>query len=64
MTYVLFGDAGKVWFRPDPTNLQNLKKGYGVGLHFTLPYAIILRSEYAWNELREGEFIFDLKAAF
>ena len=64
MAFALFGDAGKVWFRPDPTNLQNLTKGYGVGLHFTLPYAIILRSEYAWNELREGELIFDLQAAF
>ncbi|MFQ5797554.1 MAG: BamA/TamA family outer membrane protein [Bacteroidota bacterium] len=64
MNLAVFTDAGKVWFRPQDLNLTNLIKGYGMGLHFSLPYGIIVRSEYAWNEQQEGEFIVDLKAAF
>jgi len=62
--FALFADAGKVWFRPQTINLTNLTKGYGAGLHFLLPYGIVLRSEYAWDERRVGEYVFDLKAAF
>lgn len=60
----MFADAGKVWFRPENLNLDRLVKGYGAGLHFSLPYGIIVRSEYAWNEEQVGQFIVDLKAAF
>ncbi len=56
----LFGDAGMVWFRPEPFALNRLIKGYGVGLHFLLPYSFILRTEYALNEVRRGQWIFDL----
>jgi len=56
----LFGDAGTVWFRPAPFALNRLLKGYGAGLHFLLPYSFILRTEYALNEARRGEFIFDV----
>lgn len=64
MNLAVFTDAGKVWFRPQNLNLTNLINGYGAGLHFSLPYGIIVRTEYAWNEQQEGEFIVDLKAAF
>jgi outer membrane protein assembly factor BamA len=60
----LFGDAGKTWYRREPTSANNLVKGYGAGLHFILPYGYVLRTEYAFNEYREGEFIFDLTASF
>ncbi len=64
MSLALFADAGKVWFRPQDLNLRNVVKGYGMGLHFYLPYGTIIRSEYAWNEQLDGEFIIDLRAAF
>jgi outer membrane protein assembly factor BamA len=60
----LFGDAGKVWYRRNSFNLHNLLKGYGVGLNFLLPYSAVFRVEYALNEVRRGEFIFDLSSSF
>jgi outer membrane protein assembly factor BamA len=60
----LFGDAGTTWYRRQPFALDNLIKGYGGGLHFMLPYGFVFRAEYALNEYRKGEFIFDLTAAF
>ena len=59
-----FADAGTVWFRGEPVVLNAFLRGYGVGLHFLLPYSAILRTEYAWNEARRGEFIIDVGAAF
>ncbi|HTK80743.1 MAG TPA: BamA/TamA family outer membrane protein [Bacteroidota bacterium] len=60
----LFADAGSAWFRNDPFALNRFARGYGVGLHFLLPYSAVARLEYALNEVRHGEFIFDLGAAF
>ncbi len=59
-----FGDAGTVWFRGDPLALDQVVRGYGVGLNFLLPYSTVIRVEYAWNESRRGEYIFDLGAPF
>lgn len=59
-----FGDAGTVWFRGTQPSVGNFVRGYGVGLHFLLPYSWVLRTEYAWNEARRGEFIFDAGATF
>jgi outer membrane protein assembly factor BamA len=60
----LFGDAGKVWYRSDSFNLDSLVRGYGVGLNFLLPYSGVFRIEYALNEVRRGEFIFDISSSF
>jgi outer membrane protein assembly factor BamA len=60
----LFGDAGKVWYRSDTFNLHGLLRGYGVGLNFLLPYSGVFRVEYALNEVRRGEFIFDISSSF
>ncbi|MDI6767333.1 MAG: BamA/TamA family outer membrane protein [Bacteroidota bacterium] len=59
-----FADAGSVWFRRQPFALDQFKSGYGLGIHFLLPYSFVLRTDYAWNELRCGEFILDLGASF
>lgn len=64
MVAAAFGDAGTVWFRGKRFALNNFKRGYGIGLHFLLPYSMILRADYAWNESRRGEFIFDLGSSF
>ncbi len=63
MTAALFADAGTAWFRNQPFSLNTFSKGYGGGIHFLLPYSIILRTEYAWDENRKGEFIFDVGAS-
>lgn len=60
----LFGDAGSVWFRRDPLAIDKFVRGYGAGIHFLLPYSFVLRTEYALDELRRGEFILDFGAAF
>lgn len=59
-----FADAGTVWFRGQPLAIDQFVKGYGAGVHFLLPYSGVVRIEYAWNEVRRGEFIIDLGAAF
>lgn len=64
ITAAAFADAGTVWFRPQPFEIKTLKKGYGMGLHFLLPYSAVIRIEYAWNENRQGEIILDLGATF
>ncbi len=60
----IFGDAGTVWFNNDPILMNNFKKGYGAGIHFILPYSIVFRVEYALNETKQGQFIFDISSSF
>jgi outer membrane protein assembly factor BamA len=59
----LFGDAGVVWFRGDRLQLRSFASGYGAGLVFLLPYSYVVRLEYALNEYRRGQFIFNLRGA-
>jgi len=56
----VFADAGTVWFRGAPLAIDRLIKGYGAGLHFLLPYSFVLRTEFALDEIRHGEFILDV----
>ncbi len=60
IAFTAFADAGTVWFRNQPVALNKFSKGYGVGINFLLPYSLIVRTEYAWNEFRVGEFIVDV----
>ncbi len=60
----LFGDTGVTWFRGEPVTFSSLSTGYGAGVNFLLPYDIVIRTEYAWNEVREGQFILGLEASF
>jgi outer membrane protein insertion porin family len=60
----LFGDVGKVWYRGASFDLHDLVRGYGVGLNLLLPYSSVFRIEYALNEARRGEFIFDISSSF
>ena len=59
-----FADAGSAWFRGTPAALDRFEKGYGGGIDFLLPYSGVLRLEYAFNEVRRGEFILEAGAAF
>ena len=60
----IFADRGKVWYRNDSFPGPNWRTGYGAGLHFLLPYSLVVRTEYAYNDLRIGQFIIDLGASF
>lgn len=64
MALVIFGDAGKVWYNKESFRWDKFKKGYGIGINFILPYHLVLRIEYARNEYKISEFIFDLYSSF
>jgi outer membrane protein assembly factor BamA len=59
-----FADAGTVWFRGVPVALNDFARGYGAGIDFLLPYSAVIRTEYALNEVRHGEFIVEVGASF
>lgn len=60
----VFADAGRIWYRSEPVSTKNWYSGYGAGLHFLLPYSIVIRTEYAMNNLGAGQLIFDFGASF
>ncbi len=64
ITAAVFADAGTIWYRGDKINWSHLPSGYGLGLHFLMPFNIVLRAEYARNELGRGEFIFAMGSSF
>ena len=60
----VFADAGTVWYRGQNVFDQRWYSGYGAGLHFLLPYSLVLRTEYALNMEGRGEFVLDVGASF
>jgi len=64
VSLAVFADAGVTWFRGDPVTFSDFASGYGAGINFLLPYGLVVRTEYAWNELQVGQFILGLKASF
>ncbi|MBF8248385.1 MAG: POTRA domain-containing protein, partial [Bacteroidetes bacterium] len=52
------------WYRSESFSSKPWLLGYGAGLHFLLPYSIIVRTEYAWNELGHGQFVLDFGVSF
>ena len=60
----LFADAGKTWFRSEGPGGRRWYSGFGGGLHFLLPYSIIVRTEYAISRSGNGQFILDFGASF
>ncbi|MBM4167104.1 MAG: hypothetical protein FJ218_09350 [Ignavibacteria bacterium] len=64
MYAALFGNIGAVQFQPMKFNEYMFAKGYGAGIHFILPYDIVLRTEVALNEVRNSEFIIELGTSF
>ena len=61
ISLVLFTDTGATWFRGDRVTPGSFETGYGAGVHFLLPYSVVLRTEYAWNEFGAGQFIIDFR---
>lgn len=60
----LFADAGTTWFRGQNLALKAVRSGYGGGLVLLLPYDVVVRIEYAWNDRRRGQFILGIRSAF
>jgi outer membrane protein assembly factor BamA len=60
----VFADSGFVWRSAGDLRLRTLYAGYGVGLHFHLPYIHVFRVEYALNRTGRGQLIFSTGVRF
>jgi outer membrane protein assembly factor BamA len=60
----VFVDAGTIWYRTTPFVKAPWYSGYGAGLHFLLPYSIVIRTECAINHRGKGQFVLDFDASF
>jgi len=60
----VFADGGKTWYRTQSFGTAPWYSGAGAGVHFLLPYSLILRTEYAVNNLGKGEFVLDFGSSF
>lgn len=60
----IFADVGKIWYRGESLSAKPWLSGVGGGLHFLLPYSVVVRTEYAWNDRRRGQFVLDFGVSF
>lgn len=60
----LFADGGTTWYRTQQVFQVPWYAGYGGGLHFLLPYSIVVRTEYALNQHGRGQFVLGFGASF
>ncbi|MBM2845215.1 MAG: hypothetical protein HW407_527 [Bacteroidetes bacterium] len=63
ISLAIFADAGATWFRKEAIHWNSFASGYGGGVHFLLPYSVVVRTEYAWNEYGKGQFIIDFRTS-
>ncbi len=61
----IFYDGAALWQNQSPLQKAEWLDGWGIGLHFHLPYIHLLRFEAAWNS-RQGkpEYLLDLSVWF
>lgn len=57
----LFYDTGSVWMQNEHLSFLS---GFGIGLNARVPYAEVIRFEYAWNTDWQSEWIIDLGVTF
>jgi outer membrane protein assembly factor BamA len=60
----VFADGGTTWFRTDQVFNNPWYAGYGAGLHFLLPYSLVVRTEYALNQHGRSQFVLGIGASF
>lgn len=60
----VFADGGSTWFRTEQVFRNPWYTGYGAGLHFLLPYSVVLRTEYALNQHGRSQFVLGFGASF
>lgn len=63
MNLAFFFDAGEVWDRYKFI-WKKAEYGFGFGIHFLLPYSVIIRTEIGFNKNLKGQFIFDAGVSF
>jgi outer membrane protein assembly factor BamA len=63
ISLVLFADVGTTWYRNQRVSPESIVSGYGGGIDFLLPYGIVVRTDYAWNNYGKGQFILDFRHA-
>jgi len=61
ISLALFTDTGAIWYRGDKLTFSSFASGYGGGIHWLLPYSVVVRTEYAWNDYGVGQFIIDIR---
>jgi outer membrane protein assembly factor BamA len=59
--FAFFGDTGTTWFRGEKLTWRSLHSGFGSGFDLLLPYGLVVRLAYAWNDNLRGQFILDLR---
>ncbi|MDZ7331708.1 MAG: BamA/TamA family outer membrane protein [candidate division KSB1 bacterium] len=60
----LFFDSGAVWSQNQPLSIRQVKSGFGMGLHFHLPYVEVFRVECGFNKRLKAQAIADIEVAF
>lgn len=60
----VFADGGTTWFRTNQVFRNPWYAGYGAGLHFLLPYSLVVRTEYALNQHGRSQFVLGIGASF
>jgi len=65
----LFFDTGRIWFQENGSTFDgfdtgNVISGWGGGLHIFLPYNMLLRVEYGFDEGWDGQLIVDALVSF
>jgi outer membrane protein assembly factor BamA len=63
ISLTLFADAGTTWYRQQRVPIASVASGYGGGIDFLLPYGVVVRTDYAWNNYGRGQFILDFRRA-
>jgi outer membrane protein assembly factor BamA len=60
----IFVDSGIIWSKSKEYNLNNFHTGFGVGLHFRIPYVEVMRLDFGMNKNFDGQFMFEIGNAF
>ncbi len=60
----IFFDSGAVWYQDEALAIHQVKSGFGVGIHFHLPYIEVFRVECGFNKQLEAQAIADIRVAF
>lgn len=60
----IFADAATVFNNGDRVTLNDFNSGYGLGFTFLIMPYLSFRTEYAWNEMGRGEFLFESGISF
>ncbi len=64
LNFGFFAESGIVWNRREEFSRQNFISGFGVGLHFLLPYVEVVRTDLAFDEQFHSQFLVEVLMPF